>query len=98
MKDTGVRRFLVLVAAFALAFACLADVAHAGDGEGDGCPQGKLEAQRSPLSLDSAVIPDRVEVEPDEPTALAAGVHADGSVAAPAVVARRSAPRAPPFA
>lgn len=105
MKDTGVRfripmpemcRLLVLVAVFALAFACVADVAHAASGAADGCPQGKLESQRASVSVDSAVLPDRVE--PDEPTALAGVVHADGSVAAPAVVSRRSAPRAPPLA
>lgn len=96
MKGTGARfgRLLALVAA--LAFACLADVAHAASGAADGCPQGKLESQRASVSVDSAVLPDRLE--PDGPTALAGVVHADGSVAALPVVARRSAARAPPLA
>jgi hypothetical protein len=89
-------RLFALAAAFMLAFACLADVAHAASGTEDGCPQARLESQRASVSADSVILPDRVE--PDEPTALAGVVPADGAVRGPIVVGRPFAPRAPPLA
>jgi len=94
---SAMSRVLALAAALMLTFACLADVAHAVGGEADGCPQGKLESQRSPASpVDSAVLPDRFE--PGESTMLARVVPPDRSITAPSVLTRRSAPRAPPIA
>lgn len=90
-------RALALVIALMLAFACLADVAHAVGGEPDGCPQVKLEGQRSPGSfVDTAVLPSRFQ--PGEPAMLTRIVHADTSITASLVFARRAAPRAPPIA
>jgi hypothetical protein len=106
MKRTGIRhqipmsamsRVLVLSAVVMLALACLADVAHAVGADANGCPQAKLDNQRSPAPfVDAAVLPDRVE--PPDPAMPVGVVLADGSLTAPPVFARRAASRAPPIA
>lgn len=106
MTLTGMRRALLtsprcrvvtLAAALLLTFVCLADLAHAAGGAADGCPEGKLESQRSPIvSVDSAVVPDRIE---SPRTSIVSRVRDTVPVfTTPFVLARPAAPRAPPIA
>jgi hypothetical protein len=90
-------RVFALAGALMLAFACLADVAHAASGAADACPQGKLESQQSPLaSVDSAILPDRFE--PGPAPMLARVVDPNCVITTSFVLARPAAPRAPPIA
>jgi hypothetical protein len=96
IRMSAMPRTFALVAALVLASACLADVAHAA-AEAGGCPQVKLEGQRSPASaVDSAVVPDRFA--PREPTMVGRVAFPASSLTPPPVIARRAAPRAPPLA
>lgn len=92
-----ISRAVALAVALMLAFACLADAAHAVGGDPDGCEPTKLEAKRSLASfVDFAVLPSRFE--PTEPAMLASVVDAGRSSITSFVFARHGAPRGPPVA